>query len=163
MAGERELAEILLSEPLPVWRVREALTRCLPPGWSLVDLHDVWLGAPALAGQVVGAVYRVSLDGPPEPEGIASAAARLLEARELVRTRLRGGETVAYDLRPLLADIAVIEADPSVVLRVRTRIHPEKGSGRPEEVVAALADRLGRPVDITSMVRERLILVGESG
>ena len=163
MAGEHELAEILLAEPLPVWRVRDALTRCLPPEWSLVDLHDVWLGAPALAGQVTGARYRVTLDVAATPAAVASAAAWLLEARELIRTRLKGGSAVAYDLRPLLADIAVVEAGPPVVLRIETRIHPEKGSGRPEEVMAALADRLGRPLGSESIVRERLILAGASG
>lgn len=162
-AGERELAEILLSDVVPVWRVREALTPRLPPGWSLVDLHDVWLGAPALAGQVTGAVYRVTLEGAAEPDEIAAAASGLLGARQLIRTRLKGGSAIAYDLRPLLADITVVEPGPPVVLRVETRIHPEKGSGRAEEVVAALEERLGRPIRRRSIVRERLILAGESG
>ncbi len=52
MALERELADILLTELVAAWRVREALAGRLPEGWRLIDLHDVWLGAPALAGQV---------------------------------------------------------------------------------------------------------------
>ena len=48
-----------------------------------------------------------------------------------------------YDLRPLLADLRVVTAGPPVVVRVRTRIHPELGTGRPDEVVLALAERLG--------------------
>ena len=163
MGAERELVEIVLHEALPVWHVREALIRCLPIGWSLVDLHDVWLGAPALAGRVTGAVYRVALDGDAPADAVAAAALRLLEAGQLIRTRTRGGTPVAYDLRPLLADIDVVQPGPPVVIRVETRIHPERGSGRPEEVVAALADVVGRPLAPAWIVRERLIVAGEPG
>jgi hypothetical protein len=163
MVAEREQAEIVLSEVVPVWRVRDAFEGGLPAGWRLVDLYDVWLGSPALAGRVTGAVYRVTIDGDADPIDVAAAASALLEARELIRTRLKGGAQVAYDLRPLLGDIQIAQAGPPIVLRVGTRIHPERGSGRPEEVVAALADRLGRSVVTSSIVRERLILAGEPG
>jgi hypothetical protein len=162
LAAERELADILLVEAVPVWRVRDELTRCLPAGWSLVDLHDVWLGAPALPGRVSGAVYRVELGGETDPDDVAAAAAGLLAAGELVRTRSKGGAAVAYDLRPLLADVRVVAPGPPVVLRIETRIHPERGSGRPDEVVAALGDRAGRPLAVQSIVRERLILVDDT-
>lgn len=161
MDGERELAEIVLTEMLPVWSVRAALERCLPAGWTLVDLHDVWLGAPALAGRVSGAVYRVVVERDADPAEVASVVAGVLEARELVRTRVKSGTPVAYDLRPLLADVRVVEAGPPVVLRIETRIHPERGAGRPEEVVAELGDRLGRALPVRSIVRERLILGDE--
>jgi hypothetical protein len=69
----------------------------------------------------------------------------------------------SYDLRPLLISIATaVEAgeagNEQVVVRVRTRIHPELGSGRPEEVVAALAEALGAPLEATETIRERLVL-----
>jgi hypothetical protein len=154
---ERELADIVLCEAVPIWRVREVLLANLPAGWSLVDVHDVWLGSPALAGQVSGAVYRVTL-GNGHPAAITRAASELLEARELVRTRPKGGASVAYDLRPLLADIEVEGPGRPVVLRVETRINPERGSGRPVVVVAALGERLETSLEIVSIVRERLIL-----
>jgi radical SAM-linked protein len=163
MAAERELAEVVLSEVLPVWRVRDALIGRLPAGWRLVDLYDVWLGSPALAGRVSGAVYRVVVDGTADPDAVATAASALLAAERLPRNRLKGGSSVAYDLRPLLAEIGVVDPGPPVVLRVRTRIHPELGTGRPEEVLAALADRLGCSMTPVSIVRERLILADEPG
>jgi hypothetical protein len=171
MAGERELAEIVLSEVVPVWRVRDALLAVLPAGWSLVDLHDVWLGSAALAGRVTAAVYRVTLgadadadaDADPDAGAVAAAASGLLAARQLIRTRHKGEALVEYDLRPLVAEIEIDRPGPPVVLRVQTRIHPERGSGRPEEVVAALADRLGRPLVLASIVRERLVLADEGG
>ena len=165
MVAERELADIVLTDVTPIWRVREALSTRLPDGWELVDLFDVWLGSPALAGRVSGADYGVVVSGTENSDArtLAGAAAGLLEERKLPRTRLKGGESVAYDLRPLLIDARVVETGPPAVLRIRTRIHQELGTGRPEEVVAALSDRLGCPLEISSITRERLILADEDG
>ena len=162
MAGERELAEILLVERVPIWRMRVALDGRLPEGWSLVDLFDVWVGGPPLAGRVIAADYRVELSEAVEPVEIAGAARDLLQARELPRVRQKGEGTVAYDLRPLLAEVSVDGSGKRSTLRIRTRIHPELGSGRPEEVVAALGDRLGHPLEVTTIVRERLILADDA-
>ncbi len=96
-------------------------------------------------------------DGP----ALAAAAAALLAATELPRERQKGGSTVRYDLRPLLVDVGVVDGGPPVVLRARTRFHPVLGTGRPEEVVAALGDAVGAPLVVASIVRERLILADE--
>jgi hypothetical protein len=45
-----------------------------------------------------------------------------------------------------------------MIVRLRTRIHPELGSGRPEEALAALEDELGLPLEGVATVRERLVL-----
>ena len=71
---ERELADILLTEFVPTWRVREGLAGHLPDGWRLVDLYDVWLGSPALAGQVAAADYRIGVTGA-DGQALAAAAA----------------------------------------------------------------------------------------
>ena len=91
------------------------------------------------------------------------AAARGLLARDrLPRERLKGGEAKTYDLRPLLVTLDVgTQTDSDVEVRMRTRIHPELGTGRPEEVVAALASELGADLAIERIVRERLLLADE--
>jgi radical SAM-linked protein len=160
IAAEQELVDIFMAEPVPGWRVREALVGALPEGWRLVDVFDVWVGAPALAGRVTGADYRIALDGELDPVALDAAARSLLAAGTLPRVRVKGDSNVSYDLRPLLADVA-IEPGPPVVVRVRARIHPELGTGRPEEVVAALGDALGRELEVRGIVRERLILADQ--
>ena len=157
---ERELADIVLTEFVPTWRVREGLAEHLPQGWRLVDVHDVWLGSPPLAGQVVAADYRIDVSGA-DRAALAAAAASLLNATELPRERLKGSSTVRYDLRPLLANVCVVEVGPPMLLRIRTRFDPVLGTGRPEEVVAALADVVGDSLDLASMVRERVILADD--
>ncbi len=163
MEAEGELMDVVLVERLAAWQVRDALGPHLPAGWTLVDLADVWLGGPPLAGRVVAADYRVTLGGPATGADVGEAARVILAARSLQRERAKGDSTVRYDLRPLLVDVAVEGPGPPVVVRVITRIHPELGTGRPEEVVNALGDELRVPVTIEHIVRQRLLLMDELG
>jgi len=157
IALEHELADVVLTEFCPAWTVREALTGRLPEGWHLIDLYDVWLGAPSLAGQVAAADYRIEI-GDVGAEAIARAAATVLASAHLPRERVKGGAAVAYDLRPLLLDVTVAEPGPPVAIRAQTRFDPALGTGRPEEVVAALGDAAEVELTIGKVVRERLIL-----
>jgi Uncharacterized protein conserved in bacteria (DUF2344) len=160
MAAERELVDLVLTDLVPAWFVRECLHEHLPSGWRLIDLHDVWLGAPPLAGQVAAADYRIDL-GTVDRSVVVAAAEALLAATELPRERARGPATVQYDLRPLLIDVRVTPPGPPLLVHTRTRFHPELGRGRPEEVVAALGMVAGQTFELRSIVRERLILAEE--
>ena len=97
-----------------------------------------------------------------DADAVAAAAQALLAAPTLPRVRSKGESSVPYDLRPLLADVVDRGAGPPVALRVRGRIHPELGVGRPEEVIAALGDALGRALEVRGIVRERLILADDA-
>lgn len=157
--GEAELVDLWLTERLPRWRVREALETGLPEDHRLVDLYDVSLGEPALPGMVAATVYRLTLrdDGPPS-EAIRGAAAAMLAASTLPRQRPKGDATVAYDLRPFLDAIVIESFLSGAVLRMTLRHDPERGIGRPEEVLAELADRAGGPIPLGGLVRERIVL-----
>jgi radical SAM-linked protein len=157
MVAERELIDVVLTALWPAWRVRESVAAQLPGGWRLIDVFDVWLGGPPLAGRVVAADYRIELEGAVDVEALARAAIELLAAGNVPREREKGGQTVHYDLRPLLIDVRVEDGE-SPIVRARTRFHPELGTGRPEEVIGALTDRVGNPLGIRSIIRERLLL-----
>jgi radical SAM-linked protein len=159
VAAEQDLADLLLAERLPAWRVREAVVAALPAGWVLVGICDVWLGAPALAATITGADYRVTLVPTDKlgPDDLSAGADSMLAEGVIRRIRYKGGREVAYDLRPLIAGIEVTGARPTV-LKIRTRFDPERGSGRPEEVLAALSEHLGTSVAAAETVRERLLL-----
>ena len=161
MAAERELADLHLAERLPAWRVREAVCGAAPGGIVVATLHDVWLGAPALAACVAAADYRIALadDIGCDAAAIQAAASRLLSAATLERRRPRGDGWVIYDLRPLLAAIEIDVRDATrTTLRVRTRFHPERGAGRPDEVLAAVAEAAGTELRAAEIVRERILL-----
>jgi hypothetical protein len=158
--GEAELIDVWLVERVPAWRAREAITAALPAGWRLVGLHDVWLGEAALPGRVSASVYRATVTG--DGAGVRAlqdAAAGLLAETALPRERRKGETTIAYDLRPFLDSIEVAAGpDGSAIVTMTLRHDPEKGVGRPDELVAALGERAGSPLVATSLVRERLVL-----
>jgi radical SAM-linked protein len=160
--GEAELADLWLAERLPVWRVREALGAALPDGWRLRDLYDIWLGAPALPGQVAASVYRATLEaGAADAAALAVAATTLLAADALPRERQKGDRRVAYDLRPLLDAIEITRSSPDpdrVVVLLTLRHDPEKGVGRPDETLAALGEQAGLQLTPVSVVRAGLVL-----
>jgi hypothetical protein len=168
--GAAELADIWLLERRPLWAVREGLAARMPAAHRWVAAEDVWLGAPALAGRVAAADWRVELAGAGlDVARLAAAAAGMIAARTLPRVRLKGGVEKRYDLRPLLDGLAVdpeagsgaSAAGSPVSIRTRTRFDPELGTGRPEEVVAALADAAGTSLEIAAITRERLILADD--
>ena len=157
--GERELLDVWLVERQPAWRVREAFGAHLPAGWRLVDAYDVWLGEAALPGRVVASVYRAEFEpGCVDTARLVEAAGRLLVAGSLPRERLKGETVIAYDLRPFVDDVGVAESDGGSVVRMTLRHDPEKGVGRPEELLAALGELAGVLLMPVSLVRERLVL-----
>jgi radical SAM-linked protein len=168
IAGEHEILDVVLSTRLPAADVRERVRAGLPPDVQLVDLHDIWVGAPSASTAVHAADYRVEVAGVASPV-IQVAAEALLAASSLPCERRREKKTQAFDLRPLIISIAVTAAPPpagaggegqTTLLRTRLRHRPD-AVGRPEDLVAALAappaPPLGGALRVLEIVRERLL------
>jgi radical SAM-linked protein len=146
--AEHELADLYLSEKVTVSRMRALLGEGIPRGYVLVDLYDVWLGAPALAPQLTAADYRLTLFNV-QRQALSAAADALLTETELVRVRVREAKTTKYDLRPLVLELRLVEVDAApesetATVWMRLRHSQNQGSGRPDEVAAALAELMGR-------------------
>jgi radical SAM-linked protein len=167
MAAERELADLLLSKRLTVHEVHHRLVPTLPESIELLGLHDVWLGLAPLAACLAATDYRVRLGGDFSMSDLERSARELLQAESLPRQRMRGTTQVSYDLRPLVGDIVidmVAHHDPrpaAVDVLIRTLFDPTRGAGRPEEVVAELAQRSNRSINIEEIVRARVLLDDE--
>ena len=54
--------------------------------------------------------------------------------------------------------MAIRERDDGIEIVMELRHDPEKGVGRPEEVLAELSERSGVALDDAVLVRERLVL-----
>jgi radical SAM-linked protein len=164
MRAEREPIDVGLVERLRIHAVREAIERVLPTGHRLIDLYDVWPGLPTLAATVVAGDYRVRTepldDGPIDGVALGAAAAAVLDAPTLVRHREKGGGTVDIDVRPQLIDLRVAAQAPAGALELwmRLRLGGEGGVGRPEEIAAALGERIARTLVVREIVRERVVL-----
>ena len=176
MLAEHDLVDLFLAERLTAPDLRDRLARGMPRGYRVVDLHDVWVGAPAIAPQIVAADYRATVLNV-EQARLAEAVARLLAAEQLPRERHKESRSIPYDLRPLVLELRASAPDPEAALPdgavpaaglwMRLRHSQEGGSGRVDEIVAALADDLGLAsdaapqIEIVRPVRERVWLAGE--
>ncbi|HET9615452.1 MAG TPA: DUF2344 domain-containing protein [Candidatus Limnocylindrales bacterium] len=173
-AGERELVDLYLVERLPIWRIRSALEPLLPAGHRWLSAEDVWPGEPPLPGQVVFADWRVivtwSSDSGLTPGDLGRAAARVLAAPAIPLTRSKGGVEKEVDLRPFLDRIELVEPETperrprdTVAIDLRLAVDPERGAGRPDEVVAAIAEAAGTAFQILELTRRGLVLAAETG
>ena len=164
-SAEAELLEFWLAAVRPAWQVREGIAVDVPPGHRLVGLENVWVGAPALSGQVAAADYDVAVAvGGNQREELTAATERVLGRPRVPWERQKSGETKTIDLRPLILLLGLEDSETSGAnLRMRTRIHPELGTGRPDEVVGAVAAELGAPIEIEGIVRRRLLLAEDLG
>jgi radical SAM-linked protein len=106
MVAEHELADLFLAEKLTRYDLRLRLADGIPRGYRLIDLHDEWVGGPAVATTLVAADYRMTLVGA-TPDRLDEAVRRLLAAASLRREKHREKKVTAYDLRPLLIDLQV--------------------------------------------------------
>jgi radical SAM-linked protein len=179
--AERELIDIVLTELILIHDVRAAVEAGAPPGYRPVDLYDVWLAGPSLASLVTAADYRATVttevDGEVLPAAIdaaevEAAVGAVLAAPRLERVRMKGQGDVTVDIRPHLHQLRMaagpglaapgLAAGPgSFELWMRLRLGGEGGVGRPEEIVAALGDQLGRRLVPGRLIRERVILADD--
>jgi len=172
-----ELADLVLTERLTRADLWGRLVDCLPDGYDLIDLYDVWLGAPTLAARLAAADYRArvrvatvagSSDRSSDlADRCARACAAMLASPALPRRRVRGeGRAVDYDLRPLILALSIDGSSVTggagaLELRMRLRTGSELGSGRPDEVVRAVAEGAGVELTLERTVRERLLTVDD--
>jgi hypothetical protein len=112
--------------------------RQLPTG---ISVHDIWiigLNVPSLQSQVRLAEYMVEIESEKTRQELEEAVNSLLSVKELPWHHQRDTETRHYDLRTLIDDLWLISfEDSQFALGMRLRCDSQ-GSGRPEQVVAAL-------------------------
>jgi uncharacterized protein (DUF2344 family) len=136
----------------------EALQSAAPPGLAVLSVEQVDEAGPALQTQVDLAEYVVTLLDPVDEAELAKHLTAVLEAASLPRER-RGK---AYDLRPLIVELFIMQpppgagsevgaGTPEVFMRLAARAG---ATARPEEVL----DVLGIPFESTRIERIRLIL-----
>ena len=157
-AAEAELLEFWLTALRPAWAVREGIESGLPAGHHLTSLESIWLGAPALSGQVAAADYEVALDGVDREPELRAAVEGILAAQTLPRERLKGGVTKTFDLRPLIVGLDGRRRRASRCGRGSTRSWGPAGrtrSSRPSRTGS------GRPLPVARTVRRRLLLADE--
>lgn len=148
-----ELMEVYLRKRVSPRFFLEQIRPQLPAGVDVSQIEEVSLALPSLQSQVRLAEYLVVVECTLEREEVEARIAGLLAQEHLPIQRPRPGGPKALDLRALVHQVWVVGVERGLRrLGMLLRTDPQ-GSGRPEEVVAALS--LGEPL---SMHRVRLVL-----
>lgn len=152
--AEHDLADFVLTERWSLPRLRSALAGAVADGFAIIDLFDVWLGAPSVTAALNAISHRATVSGA-NPAELEDAVRTLLAAPRLERTRAKAAERrTTYDLRPLILELDTGAGAETV--RMLLRASSDGPSGRPDEVILALGELLGRQLELVDLVRERL-------
>jgi len=138
VTGEAELMDIFLAKWVSPHSFTIALGRHLPRGIEIKQVFNIALTMPSLQSQVRFAEYQVGLDTEKGREEIEAGINALLEKESLPWQHQRDTGTRRYDLRALIEDLWLADwcsGYCNIMMRLRS---DSSGSGRPEQVAAAL-------------------------
>lgn len=148
-----ELADVWLSEEMPMSSLLEMLQKASPPGLSIQSIIEVPLDWPALQTLVSQAEYQVEFFNEVSLEGLQQKVLEILAQTSLPRL----WRNKSYDLRPLIHTIEVLPpSPPKNTPSLRMMLSAREGAtGRPEEVLSILG------IDSTEVrvERTRLLLI----
>jgi radical SAM-linked protein len=153
VTSDAELMDIQCTKNVPSHIFTASVNQQLPEGVEIIETMAIGLEQPSLPAQVKFAEYRVHVATPKTGAEIRQALEALLALKQLPWQHQRDTGPHRYDLRALIDDLWLIEqADGKYTLGMRLRCD-STGSGRPEQVAAALG--LPQP---SAMHRTGLIL-----
>ena len=138
VTSEAELMDITLTREASPHFFTAAVNQQLPDSFEILQVIPVAESLPSLQAQVRLAEYTVELETEKGNQEVASAIASLLSLKNLPWQHQRDTGPKHYDLRALIDDIWLIDCrDKRCTIGMRLRCD-SGGSGRPEQVAAAL-------------------------
>jgi radical SAM-linked protein len=153
VTSQAELMDVFCSKWVSPHFFTGAVSQQLPAGIEIGQVYSVAPTLPSLQSQLSQAEYEVKLETEKDQAGVEAALASLLAVEQLPWHHERDTGTRNYDLRALIDDLWLIDWHRgSCTIGMRLRCD-SGGSGRPEQVAAALG--FGHP---TAIHRTKLLL-----
>ncbi len=138
VTSEAELMDITLTRQASPHFFTAAVNQQLPAGFEILQAVPIAETMPSLQSQVRFSEYTVELATERGKQELASAIASLLSLEHLPWQHQRDTGPRHYDLRALIDDIWLLDCrDKRCTIGMRLRCD-SGGSGRPEQVAAAL-------------------------
>ena len=138
VTSEAELMDIFVIKGVAPHFFVSAVNQQLPPGIRVEKVQPLAFEVPSLQSQISQAEYKVDLITEPGPPDIRVALATLLAREHLAWQHMRDTGPHQYDLRALIDDLWItLWEPPQGTLGMRLTCG-NRGSGRPEQVTAAL-------------------------
>jgi radical SAM-linked protein len=160
--SEAELLVIELAQPCDPLEVKDRLNASLPEGLRILQAwaHPAYKQKFAI-GEMDIAEFRITVEGPVDPERLGRAVADFLEADEFAVARVKDEREKQVNIRPFVLALDVLERERGrAVLRLRVWLSPT-GSARTEEVLQAIG--IAPPGFRVAVHRTALYASGHSG
>lgn len=133
-----ELVDMWVDGDVELGGLPARLAKAVPPGLAILNVENIDEKSPPLQTQVISAEYEVTLFDEVDLPALEESIRTTLESETLPRER-RGK---AYDLRPLIEALIMIEPDPQGQPRIWMQLAAREGAtGRPEELLDVLGIR----------------------
>lgn len=154
VTSEAELMDIIVARQISPHWFTDTMNQTLPPAIRITQVLPMMLEQPSLQSLVSFAEYRVEVDTDKSRQEMGKTLDGLLALEHLPWQHQRDTGIKNYDLRTLIDDLWLEDWQQGfVTIGMRLRCD-SSGSGRPEQVAAAL----GFPAHPHSIHRTRLIL-----
>ena len=137
VTSDCELADVYLEQRADPTTLLASLPAHLPPGIEPVSVKELGVDGPSLQSQLRRAEYEVALPSGTTTAGLAQRVHNILAASTLPSEYVRTNKVKAYDLRPLILSIDVLEDRAPVLIRMRLRAEQEN-TARADQVLLAL-------------------------
>ena len=138
VTSEAELMDIFLTKIVSPHWFTAAVSQQLSRGIEILEVFLIAPGIPSLQSQVRYAEYKVQVGTEKESKDIQSAISGLLAMEHLPWHHERDTGRRSYDLRTLIDDLWLVDwCDSYCTIGMKLRCD-NSGSGRPEQVTAAL-------------------------
>lgn len=159
MTSEAELMDVFLEEPMQPREFIRQLSDQIPEGIAISAAQEVGLALPSMQADMQFAEYSVDVPTADTRSvtSVQAAVDAFLAADTIAWEHKRENETRSYDIRAQVETIAIAASnEASITLAMRLK-NDNTGSGRPEQIVAAL----GLPSP-TRVHRTKLILASQT-
>ncbi len=138
VTAEGELMDVFLKRRMSPFYFMKQLGPRLPDGLEVTEAYDVPLDWPSLQSQVSKAEYLVVVEAEPGAAIIQEAVGSFMDKESLPWEHQRDKEVRRYDIRAQVHALRLVDStDDLATLEMTLKCDPS-GSGRPEQVVAAL-------------------------
>lgn len=148
--------DVFLERPMQPREFIRELSEQLPDGIKISAAQEVGLALPSMQADMQFAEYAVDVPADAAID-VPVAVEQFLAAETIAWEHKRENETRSYDIRAQVESITILADDGSRTTLAMRLKNDNSGSGRPEQVVAAIG--LSPP---TRIHRTKLILVSQS-
>ena len=159
--SEAELMDVFLAELMQPKQFITQLSAQIPPGIAVISAQEVGLALPSMQADVRFAEYDVDIENKAADNAIPAvdafdAVERFMAAETIPWEHKRENETRAYDIRAQVAELAAVDLTDGTGVRLKMRLKNDNtGSGRPEQIVAALGLPAPTRIHRTQIILEK--------